>query len=288
MKERFPRNRMEELGIMELTSEEMTDIRKRGLWAILISLILRLASTLILLPCLLGWLPSSLLIFPMLTSLNSFLTSHFASGWFKTEYLISQRVPENTQLCQALGKLSNTLGIRPPELSFSERVSPIAFSYGVRICITRGLIETLDDRELVAVLSHELGHIKHRDPIILGTINLVERLLCITALFMFSSGQFIPGLSFLVIVLGALPVILWMNRRREYAADKTSEYLVDGPISLSTALTKLVPCKRRDLLLLNRLPLYELPRTERIKELFSMYPALTRRISTLLTTFGDD
>ena len=44
------------------------------------------------------------------------------------------------------------------------------------ICVTDGLLEILDGRELASVLAHEIGHIAHRDLWIMGLGDVMSRL----------------------------------------------------------------------------------------------------------------
>ena len=59
-------------------------------------------------------------------------------------------------------------GIPKPRVGISETSVPNAFAFGKtkgdgRVCVTRGLLNILNDGELKAVLGHELSHIRHND-----------------------------------------------------------------------------------------------------------------------------
>jgi len=64
--------------------------------------------------------------------------------------------------------LAATLGIDPPELRLLGTDAPVTVTGGLRrptIVLSRWLVEQLDDRELEAVLTHELAHLARRDPL---------------------------------------------------------------------------------------------------------------------------
>ena len=65
------------------------------------------------------------------------------------------------RLCQRTGiDMSRVLISNIPIPNDFAYGSPIA---GTRVAITVGLLNTLEDEEVEAILGHELGHMKHRD-----------------------------------------------------------------------------------------------------------------------------
>jgi Zn-dependent protease with chaperone function len=72
-------------------------------------------------------------------------------------------------------------GLKPVRLGIVDDGTPNAFTFGhtrgnARIYVTRGLLERLDERELDAVVSHEVGHVKHNDVLamaVAGTVPIV-------------------------------------------------------------------------------------------------------------------
>jgi Zn-dependent protease with chaperone function len=62
--------------------------------------------------------------------------------------------------------------VKVPTLKLIDDMNPTAYCYGstanrARLVVTRGLLHYLDDEELKAVYAHELGHIIHRDFIVM-------------------------------------------------------------------------------------------------------------------------
>ena len=59
-------------------------------------------------------------------------------------------------------------GVPLVKLGFVDDGNPNAFTFGrtprdARMWVTRGLLERLDERELDAVITHEVGHVRHWD-----------------------------------------------------------------------------------------------------------------------------
>jgi heat shock protein HtpX len=102
-----------------------------------------------------------------------------------------------TRLWNILENLCISRGITTPRLRIIETPARNAFASGVRkkqytITVTRGLLDTLDDKELEAVLAHELTHIENRDvqllviaAVFVGIISLVGDLLIRTPRLLF-------------------------------------------------------------------------------------------------------
>jgi heat shock protein HtpX len=71
-------------------------------------------------------------------------------------------------LYNLLENLCISRGLATPKLRILETEAPNAFASGIRpdqqtITVTRGLLDALDERELEAVLAHELTHIRNGD-----------------------------------------------------------------------------------------------------------------------------
>ncbi len=132
-----------------------------------------------------------------------------------------------------------------------------AFATGTQnkaaIAITDGLLRTLDSREAVAVLAHELSHIQHNDMWVMGLADLFSRLTSTLSLF----GQFLLLLNlpllifsnvginwFAILILIFAPSLsalaqLGLSRTREYNADLNAVMLTGDPEGLARALIKI-------------------------------------------------
>lgn len=95
--------------------------------------------------------------------------------WLIAPYIINAiyrtlevTMSENPQLYAMVERLSRKSGIKMPRVMIANIPVPNAFAYsspvaGSRVAVTNGLLKTLDEEEVEAVIGHELGHLKHRD-----------------------------------------------------------------------------------------------------------------------------
>lgn len=101
------------------------------------------------------------------------------------------------------------------------------------ITITAGAIEDLDDSQLQAIVGHELGHVKGRDPIILFFTTAV--------VYVGGFYLWLPLLYFLGVLyfLLAFAVIYSVGKLLETRADTESAKMLGEPRQLATALTNI-------------------------------------------------
>ena len=84
---------------------------------------------------------------------------------FKAQVITHEQAPE---LYAIVDKLRQRAALPMPTVGIAPQQQPNAFATGRNaehavVCVTRGLLDMLDQDELEGVLAHELGHIKNRD-----------------------------------------------------------------------------------------------------------------------------
>lgn len=179
------------------------------------------------------------------------------------QYLLGPKIVEATmgvrhvsreeapRIHEMVEELAAKADIPKPKIGISETSMPNAFAYGrsksnSHICVTRGILNILNENELKAVLGHEMSHIRHRDMIVMTLLSVVP-LICyyIFISTLFSDGDREGGAA--LIGIGALIayfignlIVLFVSRVREYYADEGSVELGNQPNYLASALYKLV------------------------------------------------
>jgi heat shock protein HtpX len=154
-----------------------------------------------------------------------------------------------------------------PRLAVAESDVPNAFSAGRTrhdcvVVVTTGLLERLDERELDAVLAHELAHVANRDAFVMtfvATPALLGRsaLLGVAAIPIRAADP-VSKIGGTLLVLYLLPflfmgwlvcafatlLVMTVSRYREYAADRGAALITGEPESVMSALQAVGEARR--------------------------------------------
>lgn len=142
-------------------------------------------------------------------------------------------------------------GIKLPRLKFIDDMAPQAYCYGshgnnARLVTTRGLLHYLDDEELKAVYGHELGHIIHRDFIVMtlaATLLNILWTIYVVAKNIRGKNNSRPGMPLALVALlfwwVSQYLLMYLSRTREYYADEFAAEETGNPNALSLALVKI-------------------------------------------------
>jgi heat shock protein HtpX len=161
---------------------------------------------------------------------------------------------ENPYLENMVLNLSQKSQIPMPKLAVVNDSTPNAFVFGrtqnsATLAVHTGLLERLNNDEIEAVLGHEIGHLKHKDVIIMtlaGAIPLLAYLVAYMTFFGGRSSRKEGGVALLALAAVAFAIyfitfllVKRLSRLREYYADSYSAFITMNPHGLSSALTKI-------------------------------------------------
>lgn len=165
---------------------------------------------------------------------------------------------DNPRLYRIVENLSITNGMPTPKVYIIDDLAPNAFATGrdpqhAIVAATTGILEVMDDRELEAVMAHEMSHVRNYDirvsMIAFGLVSAIAILSDIAMRMFFFSDRRENNVNPVIMVIGIALIILSpiiaamvqmaVSRQREYLADASGVLVTRDSEGLASALEKL-------------------------------------------------
>lgn len=200
------------------------------------------------------------------------LIQYFAAGKLAVAMTGAHEIQrsDNPRLYRIVENLAIATGMPTPRVYIIDDPAPNAMATGrdpkhALVAATTGILDIMDDRELEAVMAHEMGHVQNYDirvsMIAFGLVSAIGVLSNIAMRMFFFGGDrrnnnsnpIMLAVGIVLIILApimAAIIQLAISRQREYLADATSAMTTRDPEALASALEKLEqysrPMQRQD------------------------------------------
>ena len=177
-----------------------------------------------------------------------------------TSHLHYLKPGENPWLEKTVKEIADKSGLPMPKLATVPNNTPNAFTFGrstssATLAVHEGLLRQLNEDEVKGVIAHELGHIKHKDYIVMTVLSALPLIAYYVAQITLYAGAFSGGrrnskddsgaaliaigvIAFIIYILTFL-IVMRLSRLREHYADAYSAYVTGNPRELESALAKI-------------------------------------------------
>ena len=180
---------------------------------------------------------------------------NFGSYWFSSNLMLRMSHAheierrDDPKLFSIVERVAERAGMPVPRVYLIESQQPNAFATGrspkhAAVAVTTGVRALLTDRELRAVLGHELAHVRNRDTLtsaIVATIASAISIIGFIGLW-FGGGRRNGVLALVAVILAPIAagvIQMAISRAREYQADRDGARFVQDPEALASALARL-------------------------------------------------
>jgi heat shock protein HtpX len=242
-----------------------------------------------------------------------------AGVWFAIAFLAHRRIlngitgarsvtrEAETRLWNITENLCISRGLPMPRLAVIETAERNAYASGLsprdaQVTVTRGLIDALDDREIAAVVAHELTHLRNGDARLALIAAVFAGILSLVAEVIVRGGMRVrmrggdrragaAALIGLVIILAAAALAtalrFALSRNREFLADAGAVELTQDADAMASALRRIEGRSE-----IPRLPsqvqamLLDWPGGTRGVSLWATHPSIEARIEALARVAG--
>ena len=168
---------------------------------------------------------------------------------------------ENPWLEKMVKEIADKSGLPMPRLATVPNNTPNAFTFGrttssATLAVHEGLLKQLNENEIKGVIAHELGHVKHKDYIVMTVLSALPMIAYLISRAALYGGAFAGGgrrnnkdnSGAILIVIGVIAfaiyiitflIVMRLSRLREHYADAYSAYVTENPRELESALAKI-------------------------------------------------
>lgn len=254
---------------------------------------------------------TSLLIFSAVMGMGGSFISLLMSKWMAKRSTGAQVItqPRNSAemwLVQTVERQARAAGIGMPEVAIYDSPEPNAFATGANknnalVAVSTGLLRSMTQEEVEAVLGHEIGHVANGDMVTLTLIQGVVNtfVIFLSRVIAYAVDQFLrrgddrggPGVAYMLVSLvmqvvlgiGASMIVAAFSRYREYRADAAGAQFA-GRRKMIAALKRLQSFKDAPSQLPKEMTAFGI--REGVMGLFSSHPPLEQRIAALERTQG--
>lgn len=188
------------------------------------------------------------------------LIQYFLAGKLAVAMTGAQEIEkrDNPRLYRIVENLAITNGMPTPKVYIIDDPAPNAFATGrdpqhAIVAATTGILEVMNDRELEAVMAHEMSHVRNYDirvsMIAFGLVSAIGILSDIAIRMFFFGDRRESNVNPIVMVIGVVLIILApiiaaivqmaVSRQREYLADASGVLTTRDSEGLASALEKL-------------------------------------------------
>ena len=200
----------------------------------------------------------------LLLALTFAVVMNVGSYWFSDTIVLRMHgakqitKADSPEIFAMVERLVQKANIPMPKLYIIADDSPNAFATGRSpakgaVAMTEGLLKVLSKDELEGVIAHELGHIAHRDTLIMtvsatiaGTLSSLGNMAMWGAIFGGRSNDEEEGghpaamlVSAIVAPFAAMLIQMAISRSREFLADEAAAQYSRKPWALASALRKI-------------------------------------------------
>jgi heat shock protein HtpX len=190
------------------------------------------------------------------------MAMNFGTYWFSDKAVLrmykAKVIGPNDapELFRMVDQLRQNAGLPMPTVAIAPQAQPNAFATGRNkdhavVCVTIGLMNLLNEKELEGVIAHELAHIKHRHMLVgtlaAGLAGTVAMLASIAkwGVILGTGRDNERGNPFLLLIMAVIAPIVAViiqtaiSRQNEFQADATAARIVGDRRGLQSALRRI-------------------------------------------------